>query len=701
MQRRQFLQTSTAAISGLWLGLSGTSQTVWAASAELTSPWLRLSKDNHLTIFSARSEMGQDVHTTLAMLIAEELDHPFDLIRVEMAPSNAALYGNALLGGIQVTGSSTSVREAWGKLRQVGATARALLLQAAAAKWDVPISECVAAHGVIKSGLRQATYGEFANLAAQQNLAQPAIPKSSDQYRFIGKRLRRLDTRDKVLGKPVFGIDVRQPGMLSAGVSMCPVIGGKPVKVDDTAARAIAGVRGIFNLPDGVAVVADDFHIVQQAREKLKISWDTSHLPPVVDNAAIDAVLAHAADNTSGFVINQVGEAPEVSQSTGSVRMEYRQPLLAHAALEPMNCSVVLQIDACHVWGPFQFQQGVSAVAKAITGLPFEQIHVHTTFLGGGFGRKMELDCVTQAVMIAKLSQQPIRLTWSREDDTQHDFYRPPSLHRFAARLAADGRLEMLSGKLVSPSILKRFRPQGVSKGVDPFMVEGLKDFPYEVPHLRLESVMQDVGVRVGFWRGVSYNLNAFAIESLMDEMAQGSGQDPIAFRLRHLGNHPRAQVVLQTLASKVAWGKPQPAGRHLGVAICYSYGSYVAVAAEVSSEDGNPRVHKISCVIDAGIALRPNQIEAQIEGGLLWGYSSAMRNSITIKNGAVVEDNFDSYSMLRFSEVPEVDVQVLSTDHPPSGVGEAGVPAAAPAIANAWARASGKRLRSMPFITS
>jgi isoquinoline 1-oxidoreductase beta subunit len=700
MQRRQFLQAGAAA-SGLWLGLSVQTQAVWASSAELTSPWLRLSNDNHLTIFSARSEMGQDVYTTLALLIAEELDHPFDLIRVEMAPSNPAIYGNAVLGGLQLTGSSTSVRDAWGKLRHVGATARALLLQAAAIKWDVPLTECVAANGLVKAGSRQATYGELASLAGQQKLAQPAIPKSSDQYRLIGKRLPRLDTRDKVLGKAEFGIDVRQPGMLSAGISMCPVIGGKPISVDDMEARAIKGVRGIYVLADGVAVVADDFHIVQLAREKLKISWDTSGLLRPLDNAAIDAMLTQAADNTSGAVVNQIGQAPAVSASAGTMQLEFRQPILAHAALEPMNCSVVLQADSCHVWGPFQFQQGVSAVAKAITGLTPENIHVHTTFIGGAFGRKMELDCVTQAVSIAKLSQRPIRLTWSREDDTQHDFYRPPSLHRFAAQLGADGRLEMVTGKLVSPSVLKHFAPQAVSKGTDAFMVEGLKDFPYEVPNLRFEAVMQDVGVRVGFWRGVSYNLNAFAVESLMDELAQSSGQDPISFRLRHLQKHPRAQLVLQTLASKVNWGKPYPAGRHLGVAMCHCYGSYVAVAAEVSSEDGIPRVHKLSCVIDAGIALRPNQIEAQIEGGMLWGYSSAMRNSITIKEGAVVEDNFDTYPMLRFADVPEVDVHVLSTAHPPSGVGEAGVPAAAPAIANAWARASGKRLRSMPFITT
>jgi isoquinoline 1-oxidoreductase beta subunit len=701
MQRRQFLQAGAATASALWLGVSGTTQTVWAASAELTTPWLKISVDNHLTVFSARSEMGQDVYTTLALLIAEELDHPFDRIRVEFAPSNAAIYGNAMLGGIQLTGSSTSIRDGWGKLRQVGATARALLLQAAAKKWGVAVTECRAADGVVKSGRHQASYGELALLAAHESLAEPAKPKTADQYRLIGRRLPRLDTRDKVLGKAEFGIDVRQPGMLSAGVSMCPVIGGKPIAVDDAQARAIAGVRGIYTLPDGVAVVADDFHIVQQAREKLQIRWDTSGLPSVPDNAAIEAQLTRAADNTSGFVVKQIGQAPAISEQKAGWQAEYRQPMLAHAALEPMNCSVHLQGDVCHVWGPFQFPQGVSNVAKAITGLALENIHVHTTFIGGGFGRKLELDCVSQAVWIAKLSQKPIRLTWSREDDTQHDFYRPPALHRFAARLGADGRVEMLTGKLVSPSVLKHFAPPLVSKGVDAYMVEGLQDFPYDIPHLRLESVMEDVGVRVGFWRGVSHNLNAFAIESLMDELALAGGQDPVAFRMRHLQSHPRAQAVLQTLAQKVALGNPLPAGRHMGMALCHCYGSYVAVAAEVSSHDGQPRVHKLSCVIDAGIALRPDQIEAQIEGGLLWGYSSAMRNRITVQNGAVVEDNFDTYPMLRFADVPDVDVHVMSTGHPPGGVGEAGVPAAAPAIANAWARASGQRLRSMPFVTA
>ena len=699
MQRRQFLQAGALASASLWLGLSGTSQAVWATSAQLTNPWLRLERDNRLTLFLARAEMGQDVYTTLTFLIAEELDHPVDLIRIEMAPVNPAVYGNTLLGGLQVTGGSTSVRDAWGKLRLVGATARALLLQAAAQHFGVAVSECRPEAGLVRCGSRQATYGELAALAAQQTLAQAATPKPSSQYRLLGRRLPRLDTRAKVLGQAQFGTDVHQPGMLSAGVSMCPVIGGKVAFVDDAQARAVPGVHGIYTLPDGVAVVAEDFHQVSQAREKLKIRWDTSGLPLPANNAAIDAILAKAADTQPGYVVKQTGQAPTASAKAGQVRATYQQPMLAHAALEPMNCSVSITADACHVWGPFQSSQLVSGTAAAITGLAAEKIHVHTTFLGGGFGRKLEIDCVSQALQIAKLSQKPIRLIWSREDDTQHDFYRPPALHRFAGELGSDGRLQMLTGKLVSPSPLLHLNPGVAKLGFDMYMIEGFKEFVYDVPNLRLETVMQDVGMRVGFWRGVGHNLNAFAAESFMDEMAQGNGQDPLAFRLRHLDKQPRARAVLQAVAEQANWGRAR-ADRHQGLALWHCYGSYVAVVAEVSSQNGEPQVHKLSCAIDCGFALRPSQIEAQIEGGLLWGYSSAMRNRITVKDGAVVEDNFDAYPLLRFADVPEVDVRVLGSDLAPSGVGEAGVPAVAPAIANAWARASGKRLRSMPFLS-
>lgn len=697
MQRRQFLQAGALASSSLWLGFSG--QPVWAVNAELVNPWLRLERDNRLTVYVARAEMGQDVYTTLAFMVAEELDHPLELIRVEMATLNPSVYGNALLWGLQATGGSSSVRDAWGKLRLVGATARALLLQAAAQHFAVPVGQCVAEAGQVRCGVRHASYGELGALAAQQTLAQPATPKSPNQYRLLGRRLPRLDSRDKVLGKAQFGIDVRQPGMLSAGVSMCPVMGGKVASVDTTQALAMPGVHGVYTLPDGVAVVAGDFYQVSQAREKLKIRWDTTGLAPVPDNAAIDAILAQAADTQSGYVVRQDGQALPVSSQAGSVHRAYQHPILAHAALEPMNCSVAIEADACHVWGPFQSIQSVSMAAKAITGFPMDKIHVHTTFIGGGFGRKFELDCVNQALQIAKQSQRPIRLTWSREDDMQNDFYRPPALHRFVADMGSDGRIQMLSGKLVSPSVLLHANPQVAKQGFDPLMIEGMKEFVYDVPHLRFESVMQDVGVRVGYWRGVSHNLNAFAAESFMDELALGSGQDPLAFRLRHLEKQPRARAVLQAVAQQAGWGRATPAGRHLGLALWHCYGSYVAVVAEVSAQNGQPHVHKLSCVIDCGLALRPSQVEAQVEGGLLWGCSSALRNRITVKNGAVVEDNFDTYPVLRFADVPVVDVQVLSNGHPPGGVGEAGVPATAPAIANAWARASGKRLRSMPFL--
>jgi isoquinoline 1-oxidoreductase beta subunit len=635
--------------------------------------------------------MGQDVYTSMTILIADELDVPLEAIKIEMAPANAKLYGNDGLGGAQITGGSTSVRDAWIKLRTVGATAREMLIAAAAQRWNVPVSSCVASAGMVRSGTHQATYGELATDAAKQTHSGQPTLKTKEQFIYIGKNIGRLDTAAKVKGTAQYGVDVREPNMLAASLAMSPVIGGTVKSFDATKAKEVKGVEAIVQVPDGIAVLARDYYTAKKARDLLNIMWDNGNIAPISSMEAIEKGLREASKK-DGAIVGQSGnvEAP-MTGAVKKITAEYHTPFVAHATLEPMNCSVSIQNGECHVWAPVQFQQGALGAAVAACGLPEEKVFIHTTFIGGGYGRKLENDYVSQATSIAKASGKPVRMIWSREDDMTHDYYRPISLSQLTGGFDASGKLTGLSSKMTSPSPTARAFPAFVVKGSDPFMNEGSANLTYGVANHRAENVIHDTGIRVGYWRAVSNNLNAFAMESFMDELALAAKKDPVAFRLELLDKHPRAQKVLTTVAEKAGWGKKLPDGHGLGVAQMECYDAYIAVVAEVSLSNGLPTVHKLTCVVDPGIAVRPDQVLAQIEGGLLLGYSTAMKNKITFKNGVAEQKNFDTYALLRMSEMPLIDITVIEGGDKP--------PLAAPAIANAIVAAGGKRIRSLPFI--
>ena len=701
MDRRTFVKSTTALSGSLLVGISAlTGKIVAAADGDLATAWVKISPDNSVTIYNARSEMGQDIYTSLPMLIAEELEYPLQKITVEFAPANSKLYINELLGG-QITGGSTSMREAWTKLRTAGATARIMLVNAAAEKWGVSASSCKAVDGVVMSGSNRATYGELAALAAKQKTPTTVPLKAKADFKLIGKPFPRKDTVAKVNATATYGIDVRQPGMLTAALLQCPVIGGGVKSVDSTAAKAVKGVEAVIQIPDGVAVLAKDFYTAKKGRDLLKVTWDISATSSkLADMKTIEAGFLEASKR-KGALITKAGnfEAP----TTGGAKVvtaDYQSPYLAHSTLEPVNCSAAITNGECHVWGPIQFQEGSLGAAMAVSGLPAEKVFIHTTFIGGGYGRKLEVDFVAQAVAIAKASGKPVRLVWTREDDMTHDFYRPMSLHQMSGALDASGNLIGFSSKMTSQSVTARAFPPFVVDGNDPFMNEGSGNLTYSVPNLRVENVIHDSGLRVGYWRAVSNNLNAFAIESFVDELAKSAGKDPVQFRLNMLDKHPRAQKVLSMVAQKSGWGLKRANGRTLGVAQMECYDAYGAMVAEISVKDGKPVVHKLTYVVDCGLAVRPDQIRAQLESAILLGYSAAMKNQITLKNGSVQQQNFNDYQMLRMSEAPAIDITILEGGDKPSGMGEVGVPLVAPAIANAFASATGgKRVRKLPFI--
>ncbi|MBI3716070.1 MAG: xanthine dehydrogenase family protein molybdopterin-binding subunit [Betaproteobacteria bacterium] len=699
--RRQFLKTSGAAGGALVIGFTwhGTAAEAATKSApELAmNAFVRIDTAGRVTLRCHRSEMGQGVYTSMPMLIAEELEVPLTSVTVEMAPS-APPYVNAMLGG-QITGGSSSVREAYVKLREAGAAARMMLISAAAQSWGVAEADCRAVDGTVVYQKKKLFYGQLVTKAAKLPVPEKPALKDAKDFKVIGKQFHRLDTAAKVHAKAEFGIDVKKPGMLVASLAQAPVIGGKVVKFDDSKARALKGVVKVVQIPDGVAVLAKDFYTAKKGRDLLEIEWDNGPVGKL-DMAAIRAGLREASTKP-GAVIRKEGDvAAAMMTAAKKITAEYELPYLAHATLEPVNCTAEIVNGECHITGPIQFQQGAHGAAAAASGIAPEKTFIHTTFLGGGYGRKLELDFIAQSAAIAKVAGVPVKLLWTREDDMTHDFYRPLSLHQLEAGLDDKGNLVALSTKMTSQSITARAFPPFVQNGIDPFMNEGAGNLTYKPANLRIESVIHDSGIRVGYWRSVSNALNAFAIESFIDEIAKETGKDPLAMRLAMLDAHPRAQAVLKLAADKAGWGK-SASGRFLGIAQMECYDTYSAVVAEVSVANGKPTVHRLVCATDCGIMVHPDQVNAQLESGLLLGYSSAMKNEITFKDGRPEQSNFDNYPMLRMSETPLVEIHMIASGNKPGGIGEVGVPLAAPAIANAIAAATGKRIRKMPLLSA
>jgi isoquinoline 1-oxidoreductase beta subunit len=695
--RRQFIQQGTALtatlVVGMHLPLASEAATSSGDKPALANAWIRISPNNQITLICSRSEMGQDVYTSLPALLAEELNLPLAMIQVEMA-GVAPIYVNAMLGG-QITGGSTSVREAFDKLRTAGAATRTVLVQAAANRWNVSVDQCKAMNGkVTHASGKSATYGELAADAAKLSLPEKPALKSPANFMVIGKEaMRRLDTPVKVKGKAVYGIDVKIPGMAIASLAQCPVIGGTPTSFDATATLKVSGVIKVVQISDGIAVLAKDFYAARKGRDALKIIWaegSNANLSNTFVRKSLEEGLSQ-----KGATIKAVGNVNADLAGGKIISAQYFLPYLAHSTMEPVNCSADVSNGKCRIIGPIQFQQGGQAVAAAAAGVKPEDVTIETTFLGGGFGRKLELDFIRQAAEISKAAKMPVKMLWTKEDDITHDFYRPMSIHKIDGVVGSNGQLVTMKAKMVSQSVTARAFPGFVKDGFDPFMVEGSNNLTYDIPNLEVTNVISDAGIRVGYWRSVSNALNAFAVESFVDEAAKAANKDPVTFRLSALKKQPRAEAVLKLAVQKSGY---QAGSKKFGVAQMESYDTYSACILELDTAASNTKVKKITFVSDCGIVVHPDQARAQLTGGILYGLSAALANEITIKNGRVQQDNFNNYPSIRHNQVPEIEVHLISSQEKPGGLGEVGVPLVAPALANAIAVATGNRIRELPI---
>ena len=706
LNRRQFLKTSAAAsayaVTGLTIGfhLPAAAQR-GRPNAPTSQPnaWVKIGTDNSVTIICHRSEMGQGTYTSMPMLVAEELEVDMRAIRVEMAPADPA-YINKLLGG-QLTGGSTSVRDAWTSMRQAGAQARMMLISAAANEWNVPESDCRAQNGQVlsKSG-KKMFYGQLAAKASALPLPKDPPLKNASEFKIVGKPIRRLDTPAKVTGTAGFGLDVELPGMLVASLAQCPVIGGKVVSVDDAKAKSMPGVRSVVRIDDGVAVVADTFWQAKQARDALVIKWDEGS-GAKLSTASISQQLKDTLAKPAASV-KKTGDADQaIAGAAKKLQASYELPFLAHATMEPMNFTADVRKDGCDIYGPTQFPQLAEGMAMQITGFPKEKVKVHTTFLGGGFGRRIDVDFIVQAVQISKAVGKPVKLVWTREDDMTHDFYRPVSLNTLSAGLDDKGTPVGLKSRLTSQSVTARLFPSFVKDGMEPFMTEAAVT-PYNIANLSVENMIVDTGVRVGYWRSVSHALNAFANESFTDEMAAAAGRDPLEFRMALLvgKDNERYRNVLKIAAEKAGYkpGGKLGNGRFQGIALMEGYGTYIAQIAEISVVQNAIKVHRVTVAVDCGMMVNPDIVKAQVESSVVYGLSAALLSKITLKDGRVEQSNFHDYPVLRINEMPVVAVHLVASTEQPGGIGEPVTATIGPSIANALFNATGKRIRKMPM---
>ncbi|MBV8621780.1 MAG: xanthine dehydrogenase family protein molybdopterin-binding subunit [Curvibacter sp.] len=699
--RRSFLKGSAALSGGLMLGVSlpllQGGPALAAGTVHTPNAWVHIADDNRITLMVARSEMGQGVYTSMSMLLAEELNVGLQQVRVEAAPP-AAVYVNALLGA-QITGGSTSVRDGWEKLRVAGAQVREMLVQAAADQWGVDASSLQASNGQVSGpGGRKASYGQLAEAASRLPVPEKPQLKDPKDFRLVGKRTARVDTPAKVDGSAQFGIDVVLPGMVYAALAQCPVIGGKVQGFDATEAKGMPGVLEVVQISDGVAVVADSWWRARKARDTLKIQWDEGPVALLSSEGMIDATRAAAASATPIEISKPRGDVAAALQSAAKViEAEYVQPLQAHVPLEPMNFTAHVQGDQVLLLGPTQFQQGAQGAVAAALGVKPEAITLKTTYLGGGFGRRLELDFIVQAAQISKAVGKPVKLVWTREDDFTHDFYRPVAVNQLKAGLDAAGKPVAVQFKVASQSVTQRAFGLPANT-LDPFMAEASVP-AYDIPNTRHDLVIHDTGYRVGYWRAVSHNMNAFANESFMDELAAAAGQDPYQYRLALLQDKPRFANVLKLAAEKAGWGRPLPKGHARGIALMEGYDTHMAQVAEISlDEHGNVKVHRVTVAVDAGHLVNPDTVEAQIQSGVMFGIGAALKHQITVEAGRVQQTNYDRFQPVRMYEAPRVDIVLVPSTEKPGGIGEPATAVVGPAIANAVATLTGKRIRRLPI---
>ena len=707
LSRRELLAVGAAAGGGLLIGwrvearprVSGA-----AAGPDAFTPnqWIRIGKDGRVTLVVSQVEMGQGTYTSMPMLLAEELEVDLGKVHVEPAPPDDKLYG--LPGfGVQLTGASTAVRLLYEPLRKAGATARMMLITAAAQTWKVDPSSCRAQNGAVKhpSTGRTLSYGALAEKAAKAPVPAQVTLKDPKDFKLIGTPARRLDTPAKVDGTAQFGIDVRVPGMKMAAITLSPVLGGKLASLEgEDKAKGIKGVRQVVQLDDAVAVVADHLWAARQGMAALSLRWEDG---PNAKGSTADVVKElEAASLTSGVPARNDGDALAVLASASKkIESIYEAPFLAHAAMEPLSCTVHVRPDQCEVWAGTQFITRARSEAAKASGLPPEKVIFHNQYIGGAFGRRLDSDWVPYAVRVARQVDGPVKVVWTREEDMRHDVYRPYYFDRFSAALDVRGQPLAWMHRIVGVSILARFLPPAFKDGIDGDAVDGARQLLYDIPAIRVEYVRHEQPVlNTGWWRGVGVTHNNFVVEGFIDELAAAAKQDPVSYRRALLHKSPRATAVLDRAAEASGWGKPLPPGRGRGVAIQYSdWDTYLAAIAEVTVSDvGEVRVHRVVCAVDCGTVVNPDTVKAQIQGGIIFGISGALWGEVTVEKGRVRQSNFHDYRVLRINEAPSIDVLLVSSSEAPGGIGEPGTAVTAPAIVNAVFAATGKRIRKLPL---
>jgi isoquinoline 1-oxidoreductase beta subunit len=711
LSRRGFLKGSALLGGGLVVAFVIPGAHRFARGAEnqgnvfAPNAFLRIGNDNSVTVLLGHSEMGQGILTGLTMLIAEELDADWSKIRVEHSPASAADYGLAGFGGMQITGGSTSTWMEFDRYRQAGGAARLMLVQAAAKRFDVAPSTIRTESGVVIAGEHRVTYGDLADDAGKLPVPDPAsiIFKQPKDWKVIGKPTKRLDTPEKITGRAKFGMDVQFDGLMTAMVARPPVLGGHVKSFEGAGALAIPGVHKVVQVPTGVAVIADHYWAAKLGRDALKVDWDLGPNAGLDSQTLLESFRKLAG--TPGASASKSGDAEgALSKAAKTIDVEYSVPYLAHAPMEPLNCTVSITKDKCEIWTGTQFQTLDQMIAGKITGLKPEQVEIHTEFLGGGFGRRANptSDFVAEAVEVAKAAGGPVKTVWSREDDIRGGYYRSAFLHQARIGLDANGMPMAWKHSMVGQSIMDgtAFAATMVKDGVDKTSVEGVADSPYleGMANHQVELHSPRTGITVLWLRSVGHTHTAFVMESLIDELAEAAGKDPVDYRRALLKSHPRHLGVLNLAVEKANWKAPLPDGHALGVAVHESFGSYVAQVVEVSQDNLKVRVHRVVCAVDCGIAVNPMSIAAQMESAITFGLGFTLHSKLTFKNGQVEQSNYHDYQVLRLNEMPVVEVHIVPSTDKPGGIGEAGVPPTAPAVANAVFALTGQRLRELPL---
>ena len=724
LNRRQFLKSSAALGGSLVIGfnLNGCDQQphIGTGGQLIPNAWLKISSNNIITLLVDKSEMGQGVTTALPTLIAEELEVRLDKIIVEFAPA-ARIYANRDFM-IQATGGSTSVKSSWRNLRKVGASARQLLINAAAQNWRVDAAQCRAEEGYVYHGLsnRRVPYGDL--VATASRLPKPSVNlKSKQDFKLIGRSLPKIDNFEKVTGQGLFGIDVDIPNTLIAVVVRCPTFGGQAKSYDDTQTLKLPGITSVLRISSGIAVIGDHYWQCRQGADALKVTWDHGQLKQL-SSEQISRDFAKKS-NQEGRNVENRGDIETSLNPNDLLESVYEVPFLAHATMEPQNATVQVRDDGVDVWAPTQGQSNVQEVVSQLSGFKHHQIKVHTTLLGGGFGRRISTDFVEEATEISMQLKRTVQVIWSREDDIQHDWYRPASYNVLKASLNPSGQPKAWHHKIVGPSIVAQIGadfvrpvlphwiphtlrgllgkavPATLDVITDPTVVEGAEHIGYHINDFRLEYVPHDPGIPLGFWRSVGSSQNGFIVESFIDELAHKSNTDPYEYRRALLADEPRRLRVLDQVALQSSWHKSPPTGVYRGIAQVYSFFTYVAQVVELSvSEQGKINVHKVFCVVDCGTVINPDIVKAQMEGSIIFGLTAALKGLISIENGAVKQSNFHDYEMLRINQCPDIEVYIIDSDEDPTGVGEPGVPPIAPAVCNALYVATKQRIRKLPI---